>query len=260
MLFDLRGRHRRRAVRVIYTGLALLMGIGLVGFGVGGGFGGGGLLNAASNNEGGSKASFAAEIKKYDKITKQQPANVAAWEKLTLAQLHEAGGEALVSNGQLTPKGKELFSEAASSWRSYLALNPPKPSSQLAANMQRIFSEEGLNEPTAEVQVLQIEVAARPESASLFGALAVAAYKAKNPGVGDLAAAKAVSLAPAADRLRLKDELKRLKEHPNGTEQAATSESGQAFKVKTSPSGKITAAPTGSSGSSGASGTSGRAK
>ena len=41
MLFDLRGRGRRRMVRLIYTGLALLMGVGLVGFGIGGGFGGG---------------------------------------------------------------------------------------------------------------------------------------------------------------------------------------------------------------------------
>ena len=37
MLFDLRGRHRRRAVKVIYIGLALLIGVGLVGFGIGGG-------------------------------------------------------------------------------------------------------------------------------------------------------------------------------------------------------------------------------
>ncbi len=182
MLFDLRGKGRRRVVQVIYIGLALLIGLGLVGFGIGGGFGGGGLLSAASNNEGGSKSSFAGEIKKYEKLTKQQPTNIVAWEKLTLAQLHEAGGETLVQNGQLTSKGNELFSAAASSWRRYLALNPPKPSAQLAANMQRIFSAEGLNEPTAEVQVLQIEVAARPESASLFGALAVAAYKAKNTG------------------------------------------------------------------------------
>jgi len=35
MLFDLRGRGRRRTVQVIYGGLALLMGSGLVLFGVG---------------------------------------------------------------------------------------------------------------------------------------------------------------------------------------------------------------------------------
>ena len=43
MLFDLRGRGRRRLVQVIYIGLAGLIGLGLIGFGIGGGFGGGGL-------------------------------------------------------------------------------------------------------------------------------------------------------------------------------------------------------------------------
>ncbi|HXW59757.1 MAG TPA: hypothetical protein VEJ23_09810 [Solirubrobacteraceae bacterium] len=222
MLFDLRGRGRRRTVRVIYIGLALLIGLGLVGFGIGGGFGSGGIFDAATENGGASKSSFASEIKQYEKLTAQQPQNIAAWEKLTLAQLHEAGGESLVQNGQLTSKGRELFNTAANSWRKYLALNPPKPSAQLAANMQRIFSEEGLNEPAAEVQVLQIEVAARPESASLFGALAVAAYKAKNDSVGDLAAAKAVALAPPEHRVRLQHELQELKKHPNGSEEAAS--------------------------------------
>ena len=103
MLFDLRGRGRRRTVRVIYLGLALLMGVGLIGFGIGGGFGGGGLLTAASNNEGANSASFASQIKKYRKITQQQPGNVAAWESLTKALLHEAGGEAYVTQaGQVT--------------------------------------------------------------------------------------------------------------------------------------------------------------
>jgi hypothetical protein len=48
MLFDLRGRHRRRAVKVLYVGLALLIGGGLILFGVGAGTGGGGLLNASN--------------------------------------------------------------------------------------------------------------------------------------------------------------------------------------------------------------------
>src|SRR3954451_14912251 len=97
MLFDLRGRGRRRTVRVVYIGLALLMGVGLVGFRIGGRFGRGGLLTAASNNDGSSSASFGSQIKKYRKITQQQPANVQAWESLTKALLHEAGGEAYVT-------------------------------------------------------------------------------------------------------------------------------------------------------------------
>ncbi len=37
MLFDLRGRGRRRTVKIVYITLALLMGGGLVLFGIGGG-------------------------------------------------------------------------------------------------------------------------------------------------------------------------------------------------------------------------------
>lgn len=238
MLFDLRGRGRRRTVQVLYIGLAMLIGLGLIGFGIGGGFGGGGIFTAATENGGASKATHGNEIKRYEKLTREQPKNFAAWEKLIFAQLLESGGETYVQNGQLTSKGRELYSAAASSWRAYLAQNPPTPSVQLAANMQRIFGEEGLNEPTAEVQVLQIEVAARPESASLYGALAVAAYRAKNTGVGDLAAAKAVAFAPVNERVRLKDELQKLKEHPNGSEETSSSSSGKAGATGT-PSGTL---------------------
>ena len=46
MLFDLRSRGRRRTVQGVYLGLAVLMFLGLVLFGVGAGNGIGGLLNA----------------------------------------------------------------------------------------------------------------------------------------------------------------------------------------------------------------------
>ena len=246
MLFDLRGRHRRRAVRVIYTGLALLMGVGLVGFGIGGGFGGGGgLLNAANSKEGSSAASFSNQIKKYDKLTKEQPKNASAWEHLANAELHEAGGEAYVSSAGVTTKGKELFAKVAQAWNSYIALNPAKPNSELAQRMVTVFGQEGLNEPAAEVAVLQIAVAARPTSAALYASLAEAAYKAHNPGVGDLAAAKAVSLAPAVERVRLKNELAGVRKNPTGaaTTEPATSKSGEKFTVTRGSNGSIKAAP-----------------
>ena len=50
MLFDLRGRGRRRTVQAVYLGLAVLMGGGLVLFGVGAGNGFGGILNAFTGN------------------------------------------------------------------------------------------------------------------------------------------------------------------------------------------------------------------
>jgi hypothetical protein len=227
MLFDLRGRGRRRTVRVIYGGLALLIGAGLVFFGVGAGVGGGGLLNSLTGNEGAGSASFAGQIKKYKKLTQQQPTGVYGWEQLTLAQLHEAGGEAYFVNQQLTRKGRELYGQTAQSWNRYIALKPPKPNAQLALQMERVFGAEGLNQPAEAVKVLQIVIPSKSESppqyqASLYAALAEYAYLAHNTRIGDLASAKAVALAPSAQRKQLKTQLAAIKAHPNGTE-AATS-------------------------------------
>ena len=56
MLFDLRGRGRRRAVKIIYLGLAILLGGGLVFFGVGGNVQGGlfDAFQAAGRGRGGT--------------------------------------------------------------------------------------------------------------------------------------------------------------------------------------------------------------
>jgi len=238
MLFDLRGRGRRNTVRVIYIGLAALIGLGLVGFGVGGGFGGGGILSAASNNEtGGSSASFASQIAKYKKLTKEQPTNAAAWEGLTKALLHEAGGG---ESTTITARQKELYRQASEAWGSYLAINPTKPNPELAQLLARVYSEEGLNEPAKAVQVLQIVVASRPTSAALYASLAEYAYKAHNTRIGDLAAEKATSLAPPAERARVKKELAELKANPSGEKTYTTTTNGKTYLVKKAPNGTYT--------------------
>jgi hypothetical protein len=243
MLFDLRGRGRRRTVRVIYIGLAVLFALGFVGFGVGGGFGGGGggIVNSLTGNEGSSSASFSSQIKKYRKLTQQQPANLSAWESLTKALLHEAGGEAYVSRtGAVSSKGKELYNQAAQAWASYLALNPPKPNTELAQLMVTVYGEQGLNQPAQAVQALQIVVAARPNSAALYAALAEYAYKANNARVGDLASTKAVALAPATDRTRLKSELAEVKKYPNGGQTYTSTTNGKTYLVKKAANGTFT--------------------
>ncbi len=242
MLFDLRGRGRRSTVRVIYIGLALLMGLGLVGFGIGGGFGGGGLLTAATNNEGSSSASYANQIKKYRKLTVTQPTNLSAWESLIKAQLHEAGGETYVTSaGTVTSKGKQLFKEAAQSWTRYIALQPAKPNAELAQLMRSVYSEPGLNEPAKEVEVLQIAVESRPNSAALYAALALAAYRSHNVRVGDLAATKAVALAPSTDRVRLKNELAERRKNPSGEKTYTTTTNGKTYTGKLNSKGELSA-------------------
>ena len=241
MLFDLRGRHRRRLVRVIYVGLALLIGVGLVGFGVGG-LGGGGIFNAASENESTGGASFAAQVKKYRKQTVTAPKNPAGWENLAKALLHEAGGEEFTTaTGVITSKGKALFRQASEAWASYLALNPPKRNAELAQLVGRIYGEEGLNEPAKAVEALQIVVKQRPTSVHYYSELAIYAYKAKDVNLGDLSAAKAVSLAPAAERTRLKNELAELKQNPTGTGKTyLTTTNGKTYAVEKAPNGEFT--------------------
>jgi hypothetical protein len=242
MLFDLRARGRRTTVRIVYIFLALLIGIGLVGFGIGGGFGSGGLFSAASENGGASQASFSNQIKHYRKLTQQQPTNVAAWEGLTKALLHEAGGEAYVNrSGEVSSKGKELYKQAAEAWNGYVTLNPPKPNVELAQLMVNVYGEQGLNQPTQAVQVLQIVTAARPNSAALWAALAQYAYKAKNTRVGDLAAEKAVSVAPAAQRTRLKSELAEAKSIASGGGKTyTTTTNGKTYTGKLGSGGTFT--------------------
>jgi hypothetical protein len=116
--------------------------------------------------------------------------------------------------------------------------------------MLQIYGEEGLKQPEKAVQVLQIVVAARPTSASLYAALAEYAYKAHNVRVGDLASAKAVSLAPAAQRVRVKNELAEVKKNPSGEKVYTTTTNGKTYTGKLGPNGTLqaTEVPTTSTG------------
>ena len=240
MLFDLRGRGRRRTVRVIYIGLALLIGVGLVGFGIGGGFGGGGLLSAATSNEGSGSSSYKSEIAKYRKLTQREPRNASAWENLARNLLHEAAGEAYVTSSGLTSKGHQIFEETAQAFSGYLAVEPKKPNLELTKDMLRIYSEEGLNQPAQEVTLLQVIVAAEPTNASYYSALSEYAYKAHNTSMGDLAAEKAVSLAPAADRTKVKDELAELKKEVEKEGKSSSSSSSSSSTAVSTPEGTVT--------------------
>lgn len=231
MLFDLRGRGRRRVVKVVYVGLALLFGIGFIGFGVGVGGGGGGLLDAFTNNSS-SSASFTAEIKKDRKAVAAQPSNPAPLAKLIQDILRQAGtGENYNSTeGGFTTKAHGLLVEAKTEWQRYLTLEAKNPSSDLANEMLSAFYGPGsLNEPAAAVAAMQIVIAGRPPSEGLFASLAQLAYIAGNTRLGDLAAAKAVSLAPKAQRDLLRTRLEEIKKNPKGEE------GGSAASTTTTP-------------------------
>jgi hypothetical protein len=275
MLFDLRARGRRKTVQIVYLGLALLFLLGFVGFGVGVGGGGGGIFNALTENGGSNSANFAAKVAAAEKRTKQHPTEAAAWKALVEAQFHQASEPANITTvgetEKYTAQGKALLAKLANSWSTYLKLEPSHPDTELAARISGIYGEQGLNRPASEVQALQVAVKGNP-TVRLYSALAVAAYKAGNLKVGDVAARKTVSLAPVAERAKVKKYLAELRKNPlshtsstitkgpNGT--LIATEGGKTFTVKSNgkggyvgvaPKGTVTPTPTsGATGKAGA--------
>jgi hypothetical protein len=208
MLFDLRGRGRRRTVRIVYSGLALLFLLGFVGFGVGGGFGGsgsgGGVLEAVfGGSENGNGPNYEAQVKRARKLTVQQPNNPSAWSGLIHALLLQAGsGENYNSNENVfTTKAQPQLKEISAAWQRYLKLEPHHPSSEIAAEALRVYtSPGGVNEPAQAVKAIKIEIADRAPSASLYYDLALLSYQAKDKTEGDRASKKAIALAPSSEK------------------------------------------------------------
>jgi hypothetical protein len=213
MLFDLRGRGRRRTVQVIYLGLALLMGGGLVLFGIGSSSSGG-LFDAFSGDSGGGSATQAID-KRVDSMvarTRAHPKDAAAWAQLAIVRFQRAGIDGVAQDGTYTADGKKRLRLAATAWEHHLALDPKQASVRAANLMVLAYGQSALNELEKAVRAKQIVTAAeRPPSANLYAQLAQLAYQARDTRVGDLAATRALDLTPKADRKPLKTALDALK-------------------------------------------------
>src|ERR1035441_5067753 len=123
MLFDLRSRGRRRTVQFVYLGLAILMGGGLVLFGVGAGNGNGGLLNAFTGNGSGNaqNSALTAQEKTAVKATKANPNDASAWASLVSARWANAsaGNNYNSTTGAFTVSGKKELANTAAAWERY---------------------------------------------------------------------------------------------------------------------------------------------
>jgi hypothetical protein len=224
MLFDLRSRGRRRTVQVVYLGLALLMGGGLVLFGVGAGNGFGGILNAftGSGGSGGQKQVVSQSEKNALAATRQRPNDPKAWGELLQARWTSAGqGSNYDPNtGTFTASGKQELAGAVRAWQHYQSLiKTPDPS--LAIVAARAYG--GLSNFAGAASAWEAETVASPTEAKGFECLAVSAYAANQTRKGDLASAKALSLIPKASRAQIQSALKQAKSQPSQAQQIARS-------------------------------------
>lgn len=215
MLFDLRAGGRRRFVQVVYLFLALLLGGGLVFFGVGGSVSGG-LLDAFREDSSQNSATDQLQ-KQLDAQEKKLEANpkdaaaLAASAKLHY-QIAGAGENFNEDQGRFTAKGLAQLRAAEKSWNAYLATKPDPVNSGVAIYMVNAFSPQGLNKPDQAVEAMELYIDERPESSALYAQLAQYAYLANQTRKADLAAKKAVALAQPDDRKTLKQQLDQIKQ------------------------------------------------
>ncbi|HET6449252.1 MAG TPA: hypothetical protein VFG31_09095 [Conexibacter sp.] len=216
MLFDLQSRGRRNFVRVIYLGLAILMGGGLLLFGIGTGTGGGGFLDIFSNGGSSTSAQISSTEKKASREVRVHPQSAHAWADLTRARYQTAGlggnydQTANQGQGQFTKAGVAKLDAASTAWHRYLKLEPDHPDATLARLMANAYSQIGLDQPADAAAAMEIVTEQQP-SAAAYATLAQYAYVAQQMRKGDLAAARAVQLAPSAQRRLVRAQLANVK-------------------------------------------------
>jgi hypothetical protein len=209
MLFDLRG-HRRRAVQTTYVILAVLMGGGLVLFGIGGSSGG--ILDAITgNNSSGSNVND--QLQKRIDSEKQRlaasPTNAAV-----LAELVRLNYQAAVSQ---QPSGSSAFPEdakdelraAAAYWDRYVKAKDGEPSPDLARFAYTIFGTTGLNQPDKAKDAVRV-IAAQANDSQTYLLLVQTATAAGDKRTAQLAAQKAIDLAPKGQRKQVEKVVKQM--------------------------------------------------
>ncbi len=216
MLFDLRSRGRRRTVQFVYLGLAVLMGGGLVLFGVGAGNGNGGLLNAFTG--GGSSGAQSAIVSQQEKSalrqTKQDPSNAGAWANLVNARWISANSDSRNYNsttGTYTASGQKKLSETTVAWQHYIALTK-SPDPTLATLAARAY--EQLGQYSNAAGAWELQTIGEPSAVKGYECLAVTSYAAGQTRKGDLALAKVLSMVPKLSRNTLKSEITAAKTSP----------------------------------------------
>ena len=208
MLFDLRGG-RRRTVQAVYILLAVLMGGGLVLFGIGGNVSGG-LVDAITAGGGSTgNETYQRRVDQAVAETRANPRDASAWADLARARFQLAStSESLdVNTGTWNPEGKRVLGQAAAAWQRHLELaGVRKADDGVAGLMVQAYGPGGLNQPANAVRAQEVITEARPKSAT-FARLALLAYSAGQLRKGDLASQKALSLTDKDLRRSLKQDL-----------------------------------------------------
>src|SRR3954454_5207454 len=232
MLFDLRGRGRRKAVQGIYLALAILMGGGLVLFGVGGNVSGG-LLDALKNNPKSVNSDvFTKRLVAAERLATAQPKNPQAWANVVKLRFQVAGtGDSYDdSTSTFTPKGKAQLQRVDQAWTHYMDLNPKKIDTTAANYMVQAYAPGALDDASKLVRAYELVLDGTPKPTfDQYRNLAIYSYIAGESRKGDLARSKAIELAPKDQRANVKQQID---DQKTGAGQQALQSGGASVQTK----------------------------
>jgi len=203
MLFDLRSPHRRRAIKVVYVFLAVLIGGGLIFFGIGNGSNFGGLLTAAGGGGGTAigQKQYVKALATAEKQAKVSPNKASVWLKVGEAAYSLAIlPDNYLSTSGFTKAGHVALNEMRRAWNRYLGLSAANPNVLFAQEVVAAFGAppSGVGDYKTAGTAQLVVTAAQPNTSN-YEELAYYAWLSGDDSQGDLAAAKARSIAGKAN-------------------------------------------------------------
>ncbi|MGH2922411.1 MAG: hypothetical protein ACRDKH_00070 [Solirubrobacterales bacterium] len=143
MLFDLQSPGRRRVIKVIYGTLAVLMGGGLIFFGIGSDATGG-LSDIFTGGGDDPSEQFSDQIEDAEQLAAESPNDPVPQAELVQLYYQQGNGQLEVNEetGQqtFTSDAEESYTKAANAWDRYVKLSNGKPDSSTALLAVQAFS------------------------------------------------------------------------------------------------------------------------
>jgi hypothetical protein len=208
MLFDLQGK-RRRVVQATYLTLAVLMGGGLVLFGIGGEVQGG-LFDAFSGNGGGGGNDIVEErAERNEERIQKRPRDVELRKELVRDYYSLAFAQ--YEQGATSPPedAKDELQRASTHWNAYLEL-AKKPDSDVARVALQVYDPVALNDPDSALRAARI-IAEQDKAWPSYIQLVQYAVLAGDKKTQKSAKDKALALAKTpGERKAVQDQLKQI--------------------------------------------------
>jgi hypothetical protein len=251
MLFDLQGK-RKRVIQVIYTFLALLLGIGLVGLGIGGSANGGifDALGIGGGSSGSGDSQFESEIDDANSTLETNPTDTKAL--LALARYSYLSGQQSLEvddqgNQSLTDESISKFEDATTAWEKYLEAEKGKPDDSVAglvlqaySNLAFIQSDPVLVTRTLDggLEAARIVAEARP-SVNSWLQVATFAYLSGDTKEGEKAGQEALKQANQADKPAVEAQLKQVEQQGKSVQQQLKASQGDTEQSFENPLGQL---------------------